>query len=92
MILYNIREVLNETVDKSKEYTSYGKYYNDMYKHKRKDVNPNESFKIPVTYGQNYGFYNFIERNLNDVRYPKKKSEETKYAESIIMTGKHLMK
>lgn len=91
-ILANLRENLKSTSDKSKNYSSYQKFYDDMYKHKRKEISPNDTFKSPVTYGQNYGFYKFRERDLNDIRYPKVKCEETKYAESIIMTGKQFMK
>jgi hypothetical protein len=57
-----------------------------MYKHKRKQVNPNDTFKLPVTFSQSYGFHKFNERDLNELKYPKKKCDETKYAESIIMS------
>ena len=63
-----------------------------MYKHRRKEAAPTEVFKLPVTYGQNYGFHKFQQRNLNEIKYPKIKCEETKYAESMIMTGKQFMK
>ena len=65
----------------------------DIYKLRwLKSENPNETFKMPVTYGQDYGFNKFLERDLNEVRYPKIKCEETKYSESIIMTGQQFMK
>lgn len=83
---------MKETSVDSKKYTSFKKYYDDTYKHKRKEVGPSEVFKSPVTYGQNYGFFKFQDRDLNHIKYPKKKCEETKYAESIIMTGKQFMK
>jgi hypothetical protein len=63
-----------------------------MFKHRRNEVSPNETFKMPVTFGQNYGFNKFLERDLNYDRYPKKNCEETKYAESIVRTGKQYMK
>jgi hypothetical protein len=91
-ILSLIREKADLSATNSKIYSSYGKYCDDTYKHRRKEPNPNEVFKSPVTYTQNYGFYKFTDRDLNDVRYPKKLSDETKYADSILKTGKHLMK
>jgi hypothetical protein len=90
--LNSIRSQLGEVSAGSTKYGSFQKYHDDTFKHKRKEVNPNATFKTPVTFGQNYGFYKFTERDLNDIRYPKKKCEETKYAESIIMTGKQFMK
>jgi hypothetical protein len=87
-----IRENLQSTNNKSTKYGSFNKYYDDTYKHVRKETSPSEVFKMPVTYNQEFGFYKFMEKNLNEVRYPKKKCEETKYAESIIMTGKQFMK
>ncbi len=84
--LERIREYLSEISQKSVTYTSFQKYYDDMYKHKRKQINPNDTFKLPVTYSQSYGFYKFTDRDLNESKYPKKKCEETKYAESIIMS------
>jgi hypothetical protein len=90
--LNNLKDNLNNTSIKSKKYTSHKSYYDDIYKHKRKEVSPNETFKVPVTYSQSYGFYKFNERNLNEIKYPKKKCEETKYAESMILTGNSLLK
>jgi len=49
-------------------------------------------FKLPVSSGQQYGFYTFKERNLNDKRYPKRKCEETKYGEAMVMAGKVFIK
>ena len=91
-ILNSLKENQNNTSIKSKKYVSNKSYYDDIYKHKRKEVSPNETFKVPVTYSQSYGFYKFNERNLNEIKYPKKKCEETKYAESMILTGNSLLK
>jgi hypothetical protein len=87
-----IRENVVTAAETTKKYTSFKKYYDDTYKHRRKDVDPNQTFKSPVVYNQIYGFYNFKERDLNDIKFPKKKCEETKYQESIIMSGKEFMK
>jgi len=63
-----------------------------MYKHKRKNAEPKEIFKTPITYGQNYGFKNFEEgRNLNDVHRPIIKCPETKFSEFMIKTGKNFL-
>ena len=63
-----------------------------MYKHKRKNAEPTEIFKNPISYGMNYGFRKFEEgRNLNDVYRPIVKCPETKYAEEIIRTGKNFL-
>jgi hypothetical protein len=91
-VLNQIKESLNSTSEKSKKYTSFKSYHEDICKHKRKDVSPNETFKMPVTYSQSYGFYKFKEQNLNDIKFPRRKCEETKFAENMILTGKSLMK
>lgn len=83
---------MNEYNQKSRNYTSFKQYYDDTYKHRRKEIAPNQIFKSPITYNQNYGFYNFQVKELNELKYPKRKCEETKYAEAIIMTGKEFMK
>jgi hypothetical protein len=87
-----LRDELRNQSDSSKKYYSFQQYYDDKFKHKRKETSPNETFKSPVTFGHGYGFYKFSERNLNDVGYPRKKCEETKYAENIILTGNKFMK
>lgn len=79
-------------VSRGKQLNSYQKYYDNRFKHIRSGHQPSDVFKCPLVNGHNYGFYKFTERDLNDVRYPKKKSEETKYAEAIVMTGKQFMK
>ena len=81
-----IRKHLNETAKKSVNYTSFQKYYDDTYKHIRKGTEPNEVFKSPSTFGQNFGFYKFQIHDLNNIHHPKKKCDETKYAESLIMS------
>ncbi len=86
-----IREGIKSESHKSVKYTSYTKYREDTFKHIRKEVSPTETFKMPVTYGQNYGFHKFVERDLNDIHFPKRKSEETKFAESMLMTGKQFI-
>lgn len=91
-ILNEIRSESNHTAEKSIKYSSFNKYYADTYKHIRKETSPNEIFKSPVTYSQTYGFQKFTERDLNDVKHPIIKCDETKYAEVIAMTGKHIMK
>ena len=86
-------DYLNEVAKKSKKFDSYQKYYDETYKHKRKEANPYDSFKLPVTYGQQYGFYKFKERDLNDdPKFPIIKCEETKYGDAIIQAGKNFMK
>lgn len=92
LVIKNIREDLNSKANNSIKYSSFQKYHDDNYKHKRVEINPNETFKSPLTYNHGYGFYKFNERNLNEIKYPKKKCEETKYAESIILTGNKFMK
>lgn len=91
-VLDSIRNFLLTESLKSKRYDSYGKYCYERYKHIRRDDQPNSIFKMPVSSGQQYGFYKFEERNLNNVHLPKVKCEETKYAEKIVQTGKHFMK
>ena len=81
-----IRDALNEQAKKSVTYTSFQKYYDDMYKHMRNDVEPNDVFKSPSTSGQNFGFYKFQLHNLNNIHHPKVKGDETKYAGSLIMS------
>lgn len=81
-----IRDALNEQAKKSVTYTSFQKYYDDTYKHIRKAVEPNDVFKSPSTSGQNFGFYKFQLHNLNNIHHPKVKCDETKYAESLIMS------
>ena len=81
-----IRDALNEQAKKSVTYTSFQKYYDDTYKHIRKEVEPNDVFKSPSTSGQNFGFYKFQLHNLNNIHHPKVKCDETKYAESLIMS------
>lgn len=77
---------------KSKSYRSFQKYYDDTYKHKRKEVQPSEVFKAPVTYNHNIGFQKFQEgRDLNDVHRPIWKCNETKFAEFMIKTGKQFL-
>jgi len=74
--------------EKCKTFKSFQKYYLDTYKHKRKDIDPTEVFKSPITYNQNIGFYKFESgRNLNDVHKPIRKCEETKFSEFMIRTG-----
>jgi hypothetical protein len=90
--LYIIRSELQSQSQSSIKYKSFKQYYDDTYKHKRKETAPNQIFKNPVTYGQIYGFHKFIERDLNYTRFPRKKCEETKYSESIVRTGKNFMK
>jgi hypothetical protein len=87
-----IRYDLNKTAEKSIKYNSFKQYYDDTYKHRRKEVCPTEIYKTPVTFGQTYGFQKFTERDLNDVKHPIIKCDETKYAEIIAMTGKHILK
>lgn len=84
--LNDIRNNLNETAKKSIKYESFHHYYNATYKHVRKETDPNVVFKCPVTYGQNYGFYKFCHHELNNIHHPKRKCDETKYAESLIMS------
>ena len=84
--LNEIRDALNEQAKKSVTYTSFQKYYDDTYKHIRKEVEPNDVFKSPSTSGQNFGFYKFQLHNLNNIHHPKVKCDETKYAESLIMS------
>ena len=91
-VLLNLKEFFTSTSEKSKKYSSFSKYYDDTYKHIRKEVNPNETYKMPLTYGQDYGFYKFKERDLNDVKFPRKNCDETKYADIMVRTGKHIMK
>jgi hypothetical protein len=79
-------DYIGENGKKSTYYTSYQKYYDDTFKHKRKPANPSETFKLPVSTGHNWGFNKFLERDLNYQKYPKVKCDETKYAESIIMS------
>ena len=86
IILEQLKDDLKNKSVKSTKYFSYQKYHDDTFKHKRKEVYPNETFKMPVTFSQSYGFYK-VDRNLNETRFPRKKCEETKYAENIIMTG-----
>lgn len=82
----------NGKSEKSIIYKSFQKYYDDTYKHKRKEAEPNEVFKAPVTYNHNIGFYKFEEgRDLNDVQRPIKKCNETKFAEFMIKTGKQFL-
>lgn len=83
---------MTASAETTKKYSSFKQYYDDTYKHKRKNVAPNETFKSPVIYSQSYGFYNFKEKDLNYIKFPKRKCEETKYQESIIMSGKEFMK
>lgn len=87
-----IKNELNNKADQSKKFNSYEKFYYERYKYIRKDESPNDLFKQPISYGQEYGFHKFKERNLNYTHLPKKKCEETKFAEAIILTGKHFMK
>ena len=86
-ILKNIRNNLNEIASKSVKYTSYQKYYDDTYEHIRKETNPITVFKSPCTALENYGFYNFKIHDLNNIHFPKRKCEETKYAESFVQSG-----
>lgn len=82
----------DKEVSRGKQLNSYQKYYDNRFKHIRSGHQPSDVFKCPLVNGHNYGFYKFHERDLNNVRYPKKKSDETKYAEAIVMTGKQYMK
>lgn len=84
--LHEIRNHLNEVAKKSVKYASFQHYYYSTYKHVRKETNPNVVFKSPVTSGQNFGFYKFEHHDLNNIHYPKRKCDETKYAESLIMS------
>ena len=87
-----MREFYKSKSENSTKYTSFGKFYDDSFKHLRKEANPADTYKMPVTYGQNYGFYKFHERDINDVRFPRKNCEETKYADYMVRTGKNAMK
>ena len=86
-ILNKLRYELNETAKKSVNYKSYGAYAFDTTKHRCAGGDPNIVFKSPVTKGMTYGFYNFKNQNLNDIRRPIIKCPETKYAESQVMQG-----
>lgn len=86
-ILKNIRNNLNEIAAKSQKYTSFQKYYDDTYKHIRKETSPNTVFKSPCTALQNYGFYHFQIHDLNNIHFPKRQCDETKYADSLVMSG-----
>ena len=63
-----------------------------QFKLSGKILDYNGKAKLMVNIPLVYGFYKFNQHNLNDVKYPKVKCPETKYAESIIMTGKQFMK
>lgn len=86
-ILNAIRNNLNEIASKSTKYQSFQKYYDDTYKHIRKDVNPNTIYKSPNTYGQNYGFYHFETHDLNNIHFPKRQCDETKYADCLVRSN-----
>lgn len=86
-ILNEIRKNLNEVASKSTKYKSFKHYYDDTYKHIRKETNPNTVFKSPSTYGQTYGFYHFGAHDLNNTHFPKRKCAETKYAEFVVASG-----
>jgi hypothetical protein len=87
-LLNLIKENMKNKSMKSVKYTSYQHYHDDIFKHKRKESNPDVSYKNPVTYSQNYGFYKFSGRNINKCDFPKRKCEETKYAENLLLTGR----
>ena len=58
--IFNVINLDNHTANasKSKGYKSFQKYYDDKNKHKRKDVQPIEVFKAPITFNHNIGFTN----------------------------------
>lgn len=87
-----ILENHSKCASESKAYKSFQNYYEDTYKHKRKDVDPTEVYKAPITYNHNIGFHKFEEgRNLNDVHRPIRKCDETKFSEFMIKTGKQFL-
>lgn len=93
-VIYNLINIEknNSSAQKSKSFKSFQKYYLDTYKHKRKEVEPTEIYKAPITYNHNIGFHNFDEgRNLNDVHKPIRKCEETRFSEFMIRTGKQFL-
>lgn len=64
----------------------------DRYKHTRMRADPQEKYKIPMTFNQSVGFYNSdkLSRDIaKQPQYPNRKCAETKYAEEMIKTGIH---
>ncbi len=57
------------------------------------DAAPDEKYKFPMTYGQQYGFKVAAESTKGFYKppesYPKNMCDETKYAEAMIKTGFH---
>lgn len=91
-VINQIRDDFNKTAEQSKKYTSFNDYYYETFKHIRKETSPDKVYKTPITYGQNYGFQKFTDKDLNDVKFPIRKCEETKYGEIMARIGKHIMK
>ena len=60
----------------------------DEYHHLRKGDIPSVYFRTPVCRGMQYGFYQFKDdHDLNNIKHPKVKCNETKYAEALVMSG-----
>ena len=86
--LDKIRAYQNEQAKKSVNYSSYGLMKVDEYHHLRKGDIPNVYFRTPVCRGMQYGFYQFKDdHDLNNIKHPKVKCNETKYAEALVMSG-----
>lgn len=55
------------------------------YKHVREDYNPRDTYKTPLTYGQQYGFgeYDHSLPTATRKTFCRTKCEESKYADSV---------
>jgi hypothetical protein len=77
----------------ARRYTSFNEFKTDSIKHKRSPVDPEFKTRRPLTTSQEYGWRNGIileaQNNRSSalysgVRYGKKSSAETQYAESLV--------
>ena len=88
--LARMREQLKTKDKVACEYTSYNKMIGDRYKHTRMQKNPDDKFKVPVTFNMSIGFKVEDERNKDLIkmeRHPIVLCDETKYADTMIKTG-----
>ncbi len=85
-----IKEKMDSKADQAKEYSSFNKFTEDRFKHKRPAVEVQDKYKHPMTMSQSVGFHHKDETqkmiSMQDT-YPNHKCDETRFAEEMIKTG-----
>jgi hypothetical protein len=80
-----VKTMLDEKAAHAARHSSYEDMTFRRTRHIRDEYDPNDAYKAPMTFGQEYGFDKF-DRSLptaNRTYFARKKCEESKYADSV---------